>query len=190
MGKLRQSANLVKLLINFAVNSKWIKSHKIRSQLVFCCYRLTQQTIIRVKTKRILLLLSGWFMMRRGILLGTLIGFLIITVFALLLPNHIGSVIGWLVGGIVAGALATGVGRGTLAGLLAGVLGLIMVTVLAAVGYLLVGGTIAGILHDLFENALNGQPAYIVAMAASSIGIVVSVVGGFIGGFFSQLFVE
>jgi len=73
---------------------------------------------------------------------------------------------------------------------LAGVFGLIVVTALAAVGYLLAGGTIAGTLHDLFESALDGQPAYIVALAASSIGIVVSVVGGFIGGFFSQLFVE
>jgi len=128
--------------------------------------------------------------MRRSIWLGTLIGFLILLVFALLLPNHIGSIFGWLIGGLVAGTFAVGIGRGALAGFLAGVFGLIVVTALAAVGYLLAGGTIAGTLHDLFESALDGQPAYIVALAASSIGIVVSVVGGFIGGFFSQLFVE
>jgi hypothetical protein len=117
-----------------------------------------------------------------NIWIGTLIGFIIIILFAALFANF-GMLIGGLVGGIVAGAIARGLGRGTLAGFLSGVIGLAIVAILASVSYFFVGVNGIALSSDWFDG-LTGQAIYI---AKAAFVTVFSVVGGYIGGFFSQI---
>jgi hypothetical protein len=120
--------------------------------------------------------------MPRSIWLGALIGFIIIILFAIFF-DLFGLLIGGLVGGIVAGAIAIGLGRGTLAGFLAGVIGLVIVAILASIGYYFVGVNGIALSSD-FLDGLTGQAIYI---AKAAFVTVFSVVGGYIGGFFSQI---
>lgn len=122
--------------------------------------------------------------MPRNICLSALAGFVLIMLFALLLSSW-GILIGGLVGGILAGTIATGSGRGTLAGFLAGVFGIVAVTGLAAVSFVLAG--VAGVSSPDLLGGLAGQPVYHIALAKASIATAFAVVGGYIGGFFSQI---
>lgn len=118
------------------------------------------------------------------LLIGTLAGIIIIVILAVLLPK-LGILFGGLIGGLVAGNIARGTGRGTLAGLLAGLLAILIIAILAYVNFVIVDNVTTETLQDTV--GLIGQPAYVIAIEAASIGTILAVVGGYIGGFFSQL---
>ena len=120
--------------------------------------------------------------MPRSIWLGALVGLIIIILFAVFFANF-GLLIGGLLGGVLAGIIATGSGRGTLAGFLAGIIGIVIVAVLTTISIFLVGVNGVSLSSD-FLNGLTGSAVYV---AKAAFVTIFSVVGGFIGGFFSNI---
>lgn len=92
------------------------------------------------------------------------------------------GIVGGFIGGLVAGLLAKGISRGALAGFFGGVFGAIILALIELFGFILFDETIVS---RLFGSSGVAFVGLIILLAF--FGILSSVAGGVIGGFFGEL---